>query len=416
MANLNGELYLDQAIQSVLRQSHRDLEVIISDDGSSDGSLTIIRKAMAQDARVRLVKSSAPSGPGSARNRALAQATGDWIAICDSDDLLHPERLERLLKAAHALKADIVADDLIYFGDSPIEQHGTLLQSLALQSPQAIDALAMVTGDLCGHSDLSLGYLKPLMRRSSMGDLRYNERLHIDEDYDLYLRLLLAGARFVVIPDALYLYRRHARSTSHRQSAASLGKMVVAQEAFLNAMPDGDTDLVAAIARRMRCHSRELNYARMLEDLKARKWIAATLGLLRSPKSFVLLLQSIRERGKRNRLTQNPARSPLKLVLCQRGHDLGSDYPGFTRFDVPGISSAPWSPSSATIWADLAQLACLHDLQIVAADRAGEFALGLVPQFVSAEVRITPQAPSGVTMQARATDFYFRPEVLAGEA
>lgn len=388
MANRNGELYLERAMRSVLDQTHRQIELIVSDDGSTDGSRAIIRRLAEEDSRVRLIESPVGTGPGAARNRAIAQAAGDWIAICDSDDILHPERLERLLKSAVALGADLIADDLIYFGEDPLERHMTLLQSLDLQAPQEIDALALITCRLLGQSDLSFGYLKPMIRSSALRTIRYNEELRVDEDYDLYLRLLIAGHKFMVIPDGLYLYRRHPKSTSHRASTASLERMVKVQTDFLKTLPPGSETLAQAISARTRSHLRELRYTRLLDALKQKKWLLAIGRLIRHPQNVFSLWKSLSERFRRQQLNQSLVRGHLNLVLCAKGRAAESETPGFTTFEVPEYAEVPWSPSAAPVWAKLSQLACENDLHLLAVDRAGAFALGLVPEYASAELRV----------------------------
>lgn len=388
MANRNGELYLERSMRSVLGQTHRHIELIVSDDGSTDGSRAIIRRLAAEDSRIRLIESPVGTGPGAARNRAIAQAAGDWISICDSDDILHPERLERLLKGAFALKADLIADDLIYFGEDPLERHQTLLQSLDLQAPQEIDALALITCRLLGQSDLSFGYLKPMIRSSALRSIRYNEELRVDEDYDLYLRLLIAGHKFMVIPDGLYLYRRHPKSTSHRASTASLERMVKVQTDFLRTLPPGSETLAQAIAARTRSHLRELHYTRLLDALKQKRWLLAMGRLIRHPQHVFSLWHSLSERLRRKQLNQSLVRGHLNLVLCAKGRAAEAETPGFTIFEVPDYTEAPWSPSAAPIWAKLSQLACENDLNLLAADRAGAFALGLVPDYASAELGV----------------------------
>ncbi len=396
MANFNGGPYLRHAVRSVLDQTHRNLELIISDDGSRDDSRDIIRDEMARDPRIVLIEAPASTGPAGARNRGLAVASGDWIAIVDSDDIIHPERLARLLLAAQALGADLVADDLIYFGDDLIDQSGTLLQSLALQGPHKIAAEEMISGTLCGCKDVSLGYLKPLIRRSALGPLRYDENLRIDEDHNLYLRLILTGATFMVIPDAMYLYRRHRLSTSHRQSAANLERMIAAQSAFLRDLAPQHRYLQPALLSRLREHTQDLGYIRALEALKARDWLGATRRLVQSPRNLRSLLRSVQEHLLRQR-HQNPvARNRLKLAFCPEGMDTPDALPDHARFEVPAIPDTPWSPSQAGTWARLARLACDHDLDIVAVGPPGQFALGLVPRHLSAQVLPVPEGrPDG---------------------
>jgi succinoglycan biosynthesis protein ExoO len=398
MANFNGGACIARAIRSVLDQTHADLELVVSDDGSTDDSRAIVRDAMARDRRVRLVESQGGCGPAGARNRALAQATGDWVAIVDSDDIIHPERLARLLQSARALGADAVADDLIFFGADPLERHRTLLQALALTAPVEIDAEALVSGRLNGARGLSLGYLKPLIRRAALQDLRYDEGLRIDEDHDLYLRLLLAGARFVLIPDALYLYRRHAGSASHRYSATSLAQMIEAQTARLAALPPDQTGLARAMSRRIRVHRHELHYARLTAALKSGDLSGAALHLVRHPRNALSLARSLRERMRRRRHRPAGPVTPMKLLLCPRGGATPADLRDHHRVEVPEVPATGWLPSAAGTWAQLARLSCEHELDIVAVGRAGQFALGLVPQYRTARV---VQMPPGAASTSR---------------
>jgi succinoglycan biosynthesis protein ExoO len=394
MANLNGQAYLRQAIRSVLRQTHARLELIISDDGSEDDSCRIIREEMAGDARLILLENDAPSGPGAARNRALTTARGEWIAIIDSDDIIHPERLARLLRAALHLQADMVADDIIFFGDDPLERNKTLLQDARLDAPARVDAVTLVSGDLGGAEGISLGYLKPLIRRAQLGELRFDERLLIDEDHDLYLRLVLAGARFMLIPDAMYLYRRHSASASYRQSVAKLGQMIAAQERLL-LMVAGQPDLARAVAHRLAQTRAQLEYGRIVEAIRAGAMAKALRLLARRPECLRFLTQSLRERGRRRLRRPRAGRQRLNLVLGSGGQARQAAYPDARIVPVPDVPDSGWQPSAAGTWAYLAHLSCEYDLDILALDRAGAFALGLVPRWHSARIEASAQAATG---------------------
>jgi glycosyltransferase involved in cell wall biosynthesis len=89
----NGERFVREALESILAQTHRPLEIIVADDGSSDGTAAIV--AGFGD-RVRYLKQS-NKGPATARNLGLSVATGDFVAFLDADDLWHREKLERQL-------------------------------------------------------------------------------------------------------------------------------------------------------------------------------------------------------------------------------------------------------------------------------------------------------------------------------
>ena len=115
MANYNGGAYLGDAIKSVQRQTLRNIEIIVSDDASSDCSVEIVTQLMADDDRILLLRSDRNRGPAAARNEALGLAKGQWIAIVDSDDFIHPTRLATLVESGVRDGADIVADDLLIF-------------------------------------------------------------------------------------------------------------------------------------------------------------------------------------------------------------------------------------------------------------------------------------------------------------
>jgi glycosyltransferase involved in cell wall biosynthesis len=94
----NTEAYLPACVESLLAQTHRDLELIFVDDGSTDGSAAILDAYAARDGRVRVIRKE-NGGVSSARNAGIAAATGDYIGFVDSDDTVEPTYCETLLRA-----------------------------------------------------------------------------------------------------------------------------------------------------------------------------------------------------------------------------------------------------------------------------------------------------------------------------
>jgi glycosyltransferase involved in cell wall biosynthesis len=289
MANHNGAAYLADAVASVRLQSLSELELIISDDASTDNSARIICEAIAGDPRIRLVRSPQNSGPAAARNKALALARGDWIAIIDSDDLMHRDRLERLVAAAERDGADIVADDLVEFDGA--SSSARLLTGKWAREPFWVDIRDYLRLNMFYSAGPALGYLKPLFRRSSCLDttIRYDEALRIGEDFDLVLRLLLRGKKFKVYPCPLYFYRKHAASTSHRLNEAVLVALKAANLKFLERVRGEHFSLVPLVQLRDRSIETALAYEKLLRALKGRKWGTALAIAVKKPSAAALL-------------------------------------------------------------------------------------------------------------------------------
>lgn len=100
--------YIGHTIESVLAQTHGNWEMLIAEDCSPDDTRAVVAQWAARDPRVRLIPMPKNGGPAAARNGALAQARGRWIAFLDSDDLWLPRKLERSLAHARATGAALV--------------------------------------------------------------------------------------------------------------------------------------------------------------------------------------------------------------------------------------------------------------------------------------------------------------------
>ena len=103
----NVEKYLRQCLDSVLAQTYRELEIILVDDGSTDGSGAICDEYATRDSRIKVVHQQ-NGGLSSARNAGLDLATGEYVAFVDSDDYIHETMLELLYQALVENNADTV--------------------------------------------------------------------------------------------------------------------------------------------------------------------------------------------------------------------------------------------------------------------------------------------------------------------
>jgi succinoglycan biosynthesis protein ExoO len=329
MANHNGAAFLADALRSALGQSLADIEVVLADDGSTDASLAIAHAIAAADPRLVVLPPAPNGGPAAARNRGFAAARGAWIAVMDSDDLMHPERLERLLAAAGRDGCDIVADDMLAFFEDGGAPQPMLRGRLAL--PAAIDLALYVRANALFGRMPALGYLKPVFRAAMLrrSGVRYDPNLRIAEDYDLVARLLAQGARFRVQPDLTYFYRRHSASTSHRLRRDDLLAMLDSDSAFRAAIGPRDAATVAALRARRASIEGALGYDRIIAALKARDLPGALREAIRSPRGAALLRLPVRDRLARLLARPRPvAPAPgqgLRVHVVSRNRVTGRD-------------------------------------------------------------------------------------------
>ena len=324
VANFNGGDFIEDALASAARQTLRDIEIIVVDDASTDDSVGRVRAFAARDARVRLIQMPQRSGPGGARNQGLLAATGTWIAVLDSDDLMHPRRLDALIEIAARSSAELVADNQMVFDNERLIPARPLLAGDQLPQGGVVGLVEYIDSNALFSAAVPLGYLKPLILRSFLeqSDCRYDPTLVIAEDFDLVLRLLLAGGRFRVSPELTYFYRRHSRSVSHRLSAATLLPMLAAD---MSLRKQGVSEPVAAaLARRRNTILSALNFDVLVDAIKRRKWREVLRVAYRTPGAAALLLVPLRDRlrriarGKPLVVSPGPPQPRVSLISRQR--------------------------------------------------------------------------------------------------
>ena len=109
----NGEAYIDRAIKSILAQTHENFQLLIIDDGSTDGTARIIDEYASEDARIEIIHQQ-NAGVASARQRGVEMAKGDYLMFVDADDWIDEISIERMLCKAKETDADMVWSDALF--------------------------------------------------------------------------------------------------------------------------------------------------------------------------------------------------------------------------------------------------------------------------------------------------------------
>src|ERR1700729_872384 len=156
---------IERAIRSAAAQTLPPLEILVIDDCSTDNTVEVV-KTLAQDIpSIRLLSTSANSGPSAARNVGLRAAKGDWIALLDADDAWKPGRLKRLSEVAGATSADFVADDLVMWDAVADAQFKPSYYDLPEKQRQITLVDMFEADDNFNFSKTSFALMKPIYRR-----------------------------------------------------------------------------------------------------------------------------------------------------------------------------------------------------------------------------------------------------------
>lgn len=292
----NTEAYIAQAIASALNQTLQAIEVIVVDDASTDQTAAIAQSIA--DPRVRVYQHAQNLGAAAARNRAIREATGKWIAVLDSDDWYAPDRLQTMVTLAEEQNVDMLADDIWYIEEQGTTPWGTLLgrSGESIDQVTLIDVVYYVDTDVHGRQGLHLGLSKPLIKREFLTrhQIYYDEAVRMGQDFFLYLNCLIQGARFLLFPKPYYFYRARPDSLVTKSQVARLTQACTATETLLTqAAVQANPRLVASLTRNLRVYRRNRSYYQVVEPLKKKQFVRAVLEMVRNPYFFVRFTRNL---------------------------------------------------------------------------------------------------------------------------
>lgn len=203
----NTDKYLVKCINSLLKQTLKDIEIIIVDDASTDNSYTIASSfATLFPDKVKLIRQSKNTGVAKARNLGLQYATGDYISFIDSDDYIDENMLEEMYIACEKTSSPIsrVNRKMIYKGiDVNFLGRNTTFDTQEVLIPGETDYLYKETP----------GCTNKLFRRDVIGNREFPENLKW-EDYPFTIPLLANSSKIVTVPEPIYFYNMNTNGTT----------------------------------------------------------------------------------------------------------------------------------------------------------------------------------------------------------
>lgn len=230
--------YVAQTLRSAIEQTERDLEVVVMDDGSTDGTYDVLQKMAARDTRIKVFTQKNSGLPAIARNAALAKAAGEFICFLDGDDLYHPEKVERQVAVMKAHpEVSVVFHEVKIFQHEPDEQPGEFYAGRVQFMERAKEWLKPIGDEayLCRkdfyhfmsveinavHTSAIL-FRRQLLREEKV----WFPELELGEDTDLWFRLARTG-RMAYIDRPLSYYRQRPGSMSRVQERIARTMVIV---------------------------------------------------------------------------------------------------------------------------------------------------------------------------------------------
>lgn len=211
MTVYNCSQYILTSINSILRQSYVNFELLIIDDGSKDNSEEIIKSL--NNEKIKYIKLK-HLGRSAALNYGLKEAKYDWVALMDSDDIAVPERLEKEVSLVNRNYQDIIFSDSVFFKNKKIQFLNTINTE-----KEDLKRKIELRGHICNSSVL-------YNRNFILGNGGYNENLDHSEDYELWVRLLNKG-NFVHLNEFLLFMRIRDNSLSTKAFKGPVSQIFV---------------------------------------------------------------------------------------------------------------------------------------------------------------------------------------------
>lgn len=205
----NVEKYVGQCIKSIYNQTYTKLEIILVNDGSTDGSLSICQKWAKKDRRIKIIEEK-NSGLSAARNNGLTVASGQYVLFVDSDDWIAEKAVEKMVHAFCKYDADMVTCQFFYCG-------ATSHISFKLSTQVEILNKEEYVKELLKDNKITAHIWRKMFKKELMPQHPFWEG-HMFEDIAAMPELVNNCNKFVLLSDPLYYYRSRSSSFTRTQS------------------------------------------------------------------------------------------------------------------------------------------------------------------------------------------------------
>lgn len=278
MPAYNAERTIGEAIRSVLAQTRQDFELVICDDASTDDTIAVARKFT--DPRIRLVVNDSNLGIDRNRDRAVAMARGHWVTVLDDDDVIQPDRIEKLLAVAEAHPNSVVFDEVMACHDT---KQG-LVPWKPIRNPKRFYGPSREPGMVSITSWVSepRRLVKPLFPTSLVREhaITHAPAGIAGDVWFVLLFLALTRAELWYVPETLYFWRMRSVSGSTASNRNSITAQALEKSAQLF---DWSKEIQQTIEKQAAIARKSETYQHFFSALMHRHFYVATFMAVRNP-------------------------------------------------------------------------------------------------------------------------------------
>lgn len=210
----NAELFIEQTINSVQKQTFSDWEMIVVDDGSTDNTAVMVKAIAEIDHRIKYFYQQ-NGRQGKARNLAIENAKGEFLAFLDADDLWESTKLEKQIQVIEQEKCDLVYTTGYVFS----ENTNNVVKKIQITGG-AQNSKELIIKQLWGYSFPILSVLVKKEFVVKVGGFSENPKVQNAEDYQLWIKLTDAGLKIYGMQEELFYYRVHPAQATQADSLA----------------------------------------------------------------------------------------------------------------------------------------------------------------------------------------------------
>jgi glycosyltransferase involved in cell wall biosynthesis len=285
----NAGAYIRKTLESAMNQTEQDLEMIVSDDFSTDDTVAVVEEMAKNDRRIKLIRNPQNRGPSYSRNHAISKANGKWIALLDADDFYHKDRLKKLINMGEEHNADIVADNIYYVDENGNNPRIAINNIKNSNKYEILSINSFIKNDVPNNTGFKYGFLQPIIRNDFLyhHNIAYDETTRLGEDFILYIECLLNGAKFIFTHDAFYYYRFASNSITQTYGEKALLELKNNNSKLIK-IADNTNNKTASrlLQKRQKLFTNAVLYSEITKQLKSYQFIAPLKKIIMHPEAW----------------------------------------------------------------------------------------------------------------------------------